>query len=147
MFGLFLRNDGAVVADFYQDGFLFVTIGFYFDQAVFLLASDCLHGVFQQIQDNLRNQVLVRIDDQVGRLDADVDRDVREVVVMTGEFHHAFYELLDIEQGRFRRRDMREFPIRLHKRNQTFSGRADHFQAAAYIVVRIFMEGEERVAE
>lgn len=67
MFGFFRRNCGSVVADFDQDSFFFVAIGFYFDQAVSLFAADCLHGVFQQIQDNLRDQVLVRINDQVGR--------------------------------------------------------------------------------
>ena len=31
VFGLFLRNNRPVIADFNQDGFFFVTIGFYFD--------------------------------------------------------------------------------------------------------------------
>ena len=39
MFGFFRRNCGSVVADFDQDSFFFVAIGFYFDQAVSLFAA------------------------------------------------------------------------------------------------------------
>ena len=84
VFGLFLRDHRPVVADLDQDGFFLVAIGIDLDQSVFLFAADRLHGVLKQVQDYLRDQVLVCIDDQVGRLYADSDRDVGEIGVMAG---------------------------------------------------------------
>lgn len=51
--GLFRRDGGAVIADFNQDRFVAVEVGIELDFAVRALVADGLHGVFQQVQDDL----------------------------------------------------------------------------------------------
>ena len=97
VFGLLLRDNRPVIADLDQDSFFFVAVGFYLDQTICLSATDCLHGVFQQIQDDLRDQILVCIDDQVGRLYTDVDRNVGKISMMSSQLYHAFRKFLDIK--------------------------------------------------
>ena len=58
---------------------------------------DRLHGVLQEVQDYLRDQVLVGVDDQVLRFHVDTDGYVRVVIVMAGQPREPFGELIDVE--------------------------------------------------
>ena len=84
----YLRGDGgAVVADFHDDGLLFVTPGqdvdVPFRRALFL-GEYGLYGVFQQVGEDLRHQAFVGVQDEVVRLDAGAEGDVCFRVLVSG---------------------------------------------------------------
>ena len=59
--------------------------------------SDRLHGVLQEVQDYLRDQVLVGVDDQVLRFHVDANGYVRVIIVVAGQPREPFGELIDVE--------------------------------------------------
>ena len=97
MLHYFRWNDGTVILNLNQHFFRFVAINLNVDLSVRLI-TDCLNRIFQKINDYLRNQILICMQDQVGRIDLCMERDVVTRILMAGKFNHPFYECFHIEQ-------------------------------------------------
>ena len=97
MLHYFRWNDGTVILNLNQHFFRFVAINLNVDLSVRLI-TDCLNRIFQKINDYLRNQILICMQDQVGRIDLCMERDVVTRILMAGKFHHSFDECFQVKQ-------------------------------------------------
>ena len=97
MFRFFRRDAWTVVADLDDHGFIRIAKCVQFNSSVRLFATDGLHGVLQQVQYNLRDQIFIRLNDLIGRFNMYINSYIGEIVVMAGQIYHSFREFLHIE--------------------------------------------------
>ena len=107
------------------------------------LIADCLHCVFQKIDNDLWNEILVCMEDQVGGNNLCMESNMITRILVPGQFDHSFDECFQIKQRRLRSRDTCEFSVRFDKRKQAFAGGTDSLQAMADFFVFIFHHGQK----
>ena len=85
--------------------------------------------------------------DQVGRIDLCMERDVVTRILMAGKFHHSFDECFQVKQWRFRSRYPCEFAVGFYESKQPFSRGTDGLQSVADLFVFVLHHREKRIAE
>ena len=139
MLGDVRRNGRTVVGDFNQYSLSLVAIGTQTDTSLRTCANsrfNGLDGILQQIDDHLRDQALICIQNEVIRNDFKLINDMSLGMLMTSQIHHPLEKSFHIKQGRFRCRNPGKATVILYKRQQPLSRTADGLQPVTDFLLR-----------
>ena len=112
MLGHLFRNRFAVVGHIDDHMLLVVAESRKRDHTSFA-STDRTGGIFQQVQDHLRNLVAIGIEDQIFGLDADIDTNVLLFDLAADQHHDPLEEFAHVEQFHLRRGNPGKATVRL----------------------------------
>ena len=123
----FFRNTGAIILYCKYCPVIFCFPYLDFNRCIFP-SPQSLNCTFYNIDQHLSQQIGIGIQLQIFRNSGHIDLHRIEIIFGTTQNHNPLYEFTDIEQLPAGCRYSRKFPVRLDKRNQTFTGFADDMQ-------------------
>ena len=126
MCGHLSRNQRTVVGDVDDHGLLLAGVGTYPDVAG--VGADGLHGILQQVGQDVADESLVGIDQQVARLDVHLNGDAAGRRLLQGYLAHTLGEGLHVERTGMRSRDVGQLAVGVDKREQVAAGAVDDLQ-------------------